>query len=92
MTDDLRLNDVHVGKDVVEQRGHEVLFSAPCLLECLRLSPCSVSFTPVNHVSITEVAVIIIIEVIFIAPCLTDKDVHTALYKINNNVYIKPQK
>lgn len=31
---------------------------------------------------------IIIIAVIFVAPYLTDMGEHTALYKINNNVYI----
>ena len=32
---------------------------------------------------------IIIITVTSIAPYLTDKDEHTAVYKSNNNVYIK---
>ena len=35
---------------------------------------------------------VIIIVVISIAPCLTDKGEQTALYKINNNVYIKTSK
>ena len=35
---------------------------------------------------------IIIIAVIFVAPYLTDKGEHTALYKVNNNVYIKTSK
>ena len=36
--------------------------------------------------------IIIIIVVISIAPYLTDKDEHAALYKIRNNVYIKISK
>ena len=32
--------------------------------------------------------IIIITAAIFIAPCLTGKDEHTALYKINNYIYI----
>jgi len=35
------------------------------------------------------VIIIIIIAVISIAPYLADKGEQTALYKINNNVYIK---
>jgi len=35
---------------------------------------------------------IIIITVISIAPHLTDKGEHSALYKLNNNVYIKTSK
>ena len=35
---------------------------------------------------------IIIIIVVSIAPYLTDKDEHTALYKICSNVYIKTSK
>ena len=29
------------------------------------------------------------LNIMIIAPCLTDKGEHTALYKINNSVYIK---
>ena len=36
--------------------------------------------------------IIIIIAVVSIAPYLTDKCEHTALYMLNKNVYIKPQK
>ena len=36
--------------------------------------------------------IIIIIAVISIAPYLTDKSEHTALYKTNNNLYIKKPK
>ena len=34
----------------------------------------------------------IIIAVISIAPYLNDKDEHTALYKINSNLYVKTSK
>ena len=36
-----------------------------------------------------EQVITIIIEIISIAPYLTDKGKHFVLYKINNNVYIK---
>ena len=43
--------------------------------------------------SLTEnTVIIIIIAVISIAPYLADKGEQTALYKINNNVYIKTLK
>ena len=35
---------------------------------------------------------ILIIAVISIAPCFTDKGEHTTLYKINRNVYIEMSK
>ena len=35
---------------------------------------------------------LIIMAVISIASCLTDKNDHTAIYKINNNVFIKIKK
>ena len=42
--------------------------------------------------SLVMMVMIIIITIISIAPYLTDKGVHTALYKINNNVCIKTSK
>ena len=36
--------------------------------------------------------IMVIIAVISIVPCLTGKGEHTALYKINNNVYVQISK
>ena len=38
------------------------------------------------------IIIIIIIAVISIAPYLTDKGEHTAIFKINDNVYFKTSK
>ena len=44
------------------------------------------------RILIRLIIIIIIIIVISILPYLTDEGEHTALYKINEKVYIKPQK
>ena len=45
-----------------------------------------------NPVYVMILLITIIIAVVSIAPYLIDKCEHTALYMLNKNVYIKPQK
>ena len=45
-----------------------------------------------NNPVYVMIILIIIIAVVSIAPYLTDKCEHTALYMLNKNVYIKPKK
>ncbi|MCB4755380.1 MAG: hypothetical protein LGB52_07345, partial [Sulfurovum sp.] len=41
-----------------------------------------------DAITVTYILIIIIIAVISVGPYLTDKGEHTALYKLNKNVYI----
>ena len=50
--------------------------------------PAALSRIKTNHSKI----IVIIIAAVYIAPYLTDNDEHTALYKINKNVYTETSK